>query len=256
MTYNIRGCVGADGRCEPQRVAEVIRSFRPDVVALQEVDVGQGRSGNLDQAQHLAQLTDLSAHFTSARETGGGRYGNAILTHHPYELRAEGILPVRRGEVRAAQWLRLSLPEGYLDVVNTHLSLHFFERLAQARALFSDDPALPELGREPAPFAALHGTLDRLILCGDFNCGALSPIYFWLRHRLRDAQRAGGRSAQATWPARYPLLRLDHVWLGRDLLVDRVEVPRNRMVRMASDHVPIVVDLTLETATASDSGTA
>jgi endonuclease/exonuclease/phosphatase family metal-dependent hydrolase len=251
MTYNIRGCVGADGKCEPSRVADVIRSVEPDVVALQEVDVGQGRSGNLDQAQHLAELTNLSAHFTSARETGGGHYGNAILTHHPYELRAEGILPVRRGEVRAAQWLRLSLPEGYLDVVNTHLSLHFLERLAQARALFSDDPALPELGREPAPFAALSGTLDRLILCGDFNSGPFSPIYFWLRHRLTDVQRAGGRSARATWPARCPLLRLDHVWIGRDLRVQRVEVPRNAGTRIASDHLPIVVDLAIETGKAS-----
>jgi endonuclease/exonuclease/phosphatase family metal-dependent hydrolase len=246
MTYNIRGCLGADGQCEPSRVADVILEHEPDVVALQEVDVGQGRSGGLDQAQRLAELTDLSAHFTSARETGGGRYGNAILTHHPYQLQAEGILPVRRGEVRAAQWLRLSLPDGYLDVVNTHLSLHFFERLAQARALFSDDPALPEAGREPAPFPALRGTLDRLILCGDFNSGALSPLYFWLQHRLQDAQRAGGRSARATWPARYPLLRLDHVWVGQDLHVERVEVPRTAATRVASDHLPIVVDLAIE----------
>lgn len=251
MTYNIRGCVGADGKCDASRVADVIRAVDPDVVALQEVDVGQGRSGNLDQARHLAELTNLSAHFTSARDTGGGQYGNAILTHHPYELRAEGILPVRRGEVRAAQWLRLSLPQGHLDVVNTHLSLHFLERLAQARALFSDDPALPEAGREPAPFIALRGTLDRLILCGDFNSGALSPIYFWLRHRLLDVQRAGGRSARATWPARCPLLRLDHVWVGRDLRVERVEVPRTRDTRVASDHLPIVVDLAIETGKAS-----
>jgi endonuclease/exonuclease/phosphatase family metal-dependent hydrolase len=249
MTYNIHACVGADGRCEPARIAEVIHEYEPDVVALQEVDVGQGRSGGLDQARRIAELTNLSAHFTSARETGGGRYGNAILTHHPYELRAEGILPVRRGEVRAAQWLRLSLPEGYLDVINTHLSLHFIERLAQARALFSDDPTLPELGREPAPFAALSGTLDRLILCGDFNSGPLSPIYFWLRRRLLDAQRAGGRSARATWPARCPLLRLDHVWLGKDLSVERVEVPKSRATRLASDHLPIIVDLTIRSST-------
>jgi endonuclease/exonuclease/phosphatase family metal-dependent hydrolase len=252
MTYNIHGCVGADGRCEPERVAEVIRRFGPDVVALQEVDVGQGRSGGLHQARHIADLTNLSAHFTSARQTDGGHYGNAILTHHPYELRAEGILPVRRGEVRAAQWLRLSLPEGYLDVVNTHLSLHFFERLAQARALFSDDPALPESSRETAPFAALRGTLERLILCGDFNAGALSPIYFWLHRRLLDAQRAGGRSARSTWPARCPLLRLDHVWIGKDLRVERVEVPRDRGIVTASDHLPIVVDLTIETGKGSD----
>ena len=41
MTYNIRGCVGADGKCEPARVADVIRSVDPDVVALQEVDWGE-----------------------------------------------------------------------------------------------------------------------------------------------------------------------------------------------------------------------
>lgn len=252
MTYNIHGCVGADRRCQPERVAEVIHRFEPDVVALQEVDVGQGRSGHLNQARHLAELTNLTAHFTSARETDGGRYGNAILTHHPYELRAEGILPVRRGEVRAAQWLRLALPEGDLDVVNTHLSLHIRERFAQARALFSDDPALPEVSREPAPFAALRGRLDRLILCGDFNSSALSPIYFWLRHRLRDAQRAGGRSARATFPARYPLLRLDHVWIGKDLRVEHVEVPRDRDTMLASDHLPIVVDLGIKTGKSSE----
>jgi endonuclease/exonuclease/phosphatase family metal-dependent hydrolase len=251
MTYNIHGCVGADRRCEPRRVADVIHRFAPDVVALQEVDVGQERSGGLNQARHIADLTNLSAHFTSARETNGGHYGNAILTHHPYELRAEGILPVRRGEVRAAQWLRLSLPEGYLDVVNTHLSLHFFERLAQARALFSDDPTLPEASREPAPFAALRGRLDHLLLCGDFNAGAFSPIYFWLRRRLIDAQRAGGRSARATWPARCPLLRLDHVWIGKGLRVERVDVPRDPAIMTASDHLPIVVDLTIETGKGS-----
>src|SRR5688572_30579516 len=244
MTYNIRGCVGGDGRCQPQRVAEVIHRYRPDVVALQEVDVGQGRSGKLDQAQHLAQLTDLSAHFTSARAVGEGRYGNAILTHHPYELRAEGILPVRRGEVRAAQWLRLALDHGHLDVVNTHLSLHFWERLAQFRALFSDEPHSP-LGRHPAPFPALRGELDRLILCGDFNAGQLSPLCFLLRRRLRDAQSVRGRWTMGTFPSWFPLLRLDHVWIGKALQADKVIVPRDPLTRVASDHLPIVADLSL-----------
>jgi endonuclease/exonuclease/phosphatase family metal-dependent hydrolase len=244
MTYNTHGCVGTDGMCRPERIAEVIRHYRPDVVALQEVDVGQQRSGSLDQAQRIAELTDLSAHFTSARDVGEGRYGNAILTHHPYELRAEGILPVLRGEVRAAQWLRLQLEDGHLDVVNTHLSLHFLERLVQFRALFSDDPASP-IGRHPAPFPALRGALDRLILCGDFNAGVLSPLYFLLRRRLRDAQRLRGRWASATFPSWLPLLRLDHVWIGAALTAESVVVPRDALARVASDHLPIVVDLSL-----------
>jgi len=255
MTYNAHGCVGADGACRPDRIAEVIRSLSPDVVALQEIDVGQGRSGHLDQAQRLADLTGLSAHFTSARDTGGGRYGNAILTHHPYELRAEGILPVRRGEVRAAQWLRLELGDGHLDVVNTHLSLHFWERLAQFRALFSDDPHSP-MGQHPAPFPALRGELECLILCGDFNTGTLSPLYFLLRRRLLDAQRVHARLGRATWPARFPLLRLDHVWIGKAISVERVIVPQNPLTRAASDHLPIIADLWIHSSEGAPPDTA
>lgn len=250
MTYNTHGSVGRDGSCRPERIAEVIRRYSPDVVALQEVDVGQHRSGGHDQARVLAELTDLSAHFTSARESGGGRYGNAILTRHPYELRAEGILPVRRGEVRAAQWLRLSIDDGHLDVVNTHLGLHFWDRWLQFRALFGSAVAAP-IGVEPMPFPPLEGPLERLILCGDFNAGSFSPIYFMLRRRLRDAQRFGKHSARATWPARWPLLRLDHIWTGSELLVENVIVPRDRQVSEASDHLPIVADLVVAARAAS-----
>ncbi len=247
MTYNTHGSVGSDRRCRPERIAEVIRRFSPDVVALQEVDVGQLRSGGHDQAQLIAELTDLAAHFTSARESGGGRYGNAILTRHPYELRAEGILPVRRGEVRAAQWLRLSIDDGHVDVVNTHLGLHFWDRWLQFRALFGSAVAAPPSEVQPPPFPPLEGSLDRLILCGDFNAGRLSPIYFLLERRLKDAQRSGTRGAQATWPSRWPLLRLDHVWIGRELAIEDVIVPRDELVREASDHLPIVVDLRVAT---------
>ncbi|MET0411641.1 MAG: endonuclease/exonuclease/phosphatase family protein, partial [Polyangiaceae bacterium] len=68
MTYNTHGCVGSDGHCRPERIADVIRRQTPDVVCLQEIDVGRGRSGKLDQARHIADLTGLSAHFTSARD--------------------------------------------------------------------------------------------------------------------------------------------------------------------------------------------
>jgi len=244
MTYNTHGCVGSDGQCRPERIAEVIRRQAPDVVCLQEIDVGRGRSGKLDQARRIAELTSLSPHFTSARNAEEGRYGNAILSHHPYELRAEGMLPVRRGELRAAQWLELSLEDGPLDIVNTHLSLHFFERLAQCRALFSDCDAPPSASH-PAPFTALRGGLERVILCGDFNAGALSPSYFVLRRRLRDAQRAWS-TPRATWPARFPLLRLDHVWIGKDIGVAGVTVPCDALTKRASDHLPIVADLVIE----------
>ena len=44
MTYNVHGCSGMDGRVSPRRVAHVIRGQMPDIVALQEVDLGRRRS--------------------------------------------------------------------------------------------------------------------------------------------------------------------------------------------------------------------
>jgi endonuclease/exonuclease/phosphatase family metal-dependent hydrolase len=42
-------------------------------------------------------------------------------------------------------------------------------------------------------------------------------------------------------------LRLDHVWTGRELAIEDVIVPRDELVRAASDHLPIIVDLRVAT---------
>jgi len=47
MTYNVHRCVGVDGRADPRRIAEVIAAYQPDIVALQELDVGRLRTGAL-----------------------------------------------------------------------------------------------------------------------------------------------------------------------------------------------------------------
>jgi endonuclease/exonuclease/phosphatase family metal-dependent hydrolase len=44
MTYNVHGCVGTDGVHSPERIAEVIATYAPDIVALQELDAGRARS--------------------------------------------------------------------------------------------------------------------------------------------------------------------------------------------------------------------
>ena len=45
MTYNVHSCVGMDGKLDAERIARVIARARPDVVALQELDVGRARTG-------------------------------------------------------------------------------------------------------------------------------------------------------------------------------------------------------------------
>ena len=46
LTYNVHSCVGSDRRLDVGRVADVIAAEAPDIVALQEIDVGQRADAN------------------------------------------------------------------------------------------------------------------------------------------------------------------------------------------------------------------
>ena len=53
LCYNIHYGPGMDGLSEIQRLADVIKAAKPDLVVLQEVDVGVLRSGRVHQLQKL-----------------------------------------------------------------------------------------------------------------------------------------------------------------------------------------------------------
>jgi endonuclease/exonuclease/phosphatase family metal-dependent hydrolase len=93
MTYNVHRCVGADGRADPRRIAEVIAACQPDMVALQELDVGRLRTGGIDQAHVIAHLLGMSFHFHPALQVEDELYGDAILTALPMRLVKAGPLP-------------------------------------------------------------------------------------------------------------------------------------------------------------------
>ena len=62
VTYNIHRCVGVDRKLDVARVAETIGALEPDIVALQEVDVGRARSEGVDQAHEIAQRLKMTSH--------------------------------------------------------------------------------------------------------------------------------------------------------------------------------------------------
>lgn len=234
MTYNVHGCRGGDGRLKPERIVQVIASAAPDVVALQELDVGRARSRSLDQTAFLAQGLGMHAHFVSARPCDDGHYGNAILTRLPSRAVHTGSLPRLDGtcEQRAAQWVRVDSAFGPVDVLNAHFGLRRDERALQTADLLGPEwCASPELGA-------------RAVLCGDLNSTPRSFVYSSFSTRLRDAQLAARRGrASPTFPALLSLVRIDHVFVTETLAVERVDVPSSLLARVASDHRPLVVDL-------------
>lgn len=231
MTYNAHSCVGTDGKLSPARIAEVIARADPDVVALQELDAGQSRSASVHQPAWLAEQLGMFVHFTPARCCNEGHYGNALLTRHPFSVLSEGGLRRRRDEERAVQWLKIRIGGSEVSVMNTHLSVHFRDRLLQIEQL---------LGAEWLANAESHVPL---VICGDLNSSRFSPVYRRLQKDLVDAQRANGRRALPTWPSRLPLFRIDHLFTSPSLRVIRCEVRRDSLSMVASDHLPLLAEL-------------
>lgn len=231
MTYNVHSCVGTDGKLAPERIAEVIARSGADIVALQELDALQERAGGMHQPEWLAERLKMLVHFTPARASGDGQYGNAILSRYPFSVLSEAMLARRGGEQRAVQWLKVSIAGLDVNVMNTHLSIQFRERLMQIEQL---------MGAEW--LAKADGALP-LVVCGDLNASRFSPVYRRLRRDLVDVQRANGSRAAATFPSRLPLFRIDHLFTTKNIGVSRCEVRRDALSTVASDHLPLLAEL-------------
>lgn len=228
-TYNIHGCVGVDGRCDPSRTAAVLREIAPDIACLQEVDARRRFVPSLDQWAYLGEATGLSV--VAGRRVGErlGRFGNAILTRFPVLSVRTIDLSVGDYEPRGAIDADLIIGERVLRVLATHFGLRLAERRWQAARLIA------ALGEAPASNRPVP---DAILLMGDLN--------EWRGRRggLRALDRRLGPGAvPRTFPSWMPVLPLDRIYAAGPAVLRRVEVYRSPLARLASDHLPLVADL-------------
>lgn len=238
VTYNVHRCVGNDRRLDVARVAAVLAELQPDIVALQELDVGRRRTNHVDQAHEIAQRLAMTHHFHAAMQVEEERYGDAILTVYPERLVKAGPLPglprVRGLEPRGALWVEVEIDGRPVQIVNTHLGLVPREQQLQAAALAGPG----WLGHPDC-----HGPA---ILLGDFNATASSVVYRTLVKRLQPArQLAPRKSPTSTFPSQLPVLRIDHLFVSPGVEVHDVTAPFTPLTRVASDHLPLVMDFAL-----------
>jgi endonuclease/exonuclease/phosphatase family metal-dependent hydrolase len=242
LTYNVHRCVGVDRRLDVGRVAEVIAAQAPDIVALQELDVGRARTGGVDQAHRLAQRLGMAFHFNAALRVEEELYGDAILTALPERLIKAGPIPTHPRfsglEPRGAVWIAVTIGGRELQVINTHLGLAPREQRAQALHLAGDE----WLGSAQRP----------VLVVGDMNATARAGAYRTFAARLTESRRAARLSPRTpTFPSTYPVLAIDHVFVSEGVGVERVRTPLDPLSRLASDHLPLVVDFGLADLPAS-----
>ncbi len=238
LTYNVHRCVGADRRLDVARVADVIAALAPDIVALQELDVGRMRTNGVDQAHEIARRLEMAFHFHPAMKVEDELYGDAILTRYPERKIKSAALPghgrVSQLEPRGALWVSIEIDGREVQVFNTHLGLVPREQRNQANALVG-----PEWLGHPE-------RTGPTILLGDFNVTSRSEVFRTLAKTLQPARhRTLKPSRSATFPSVLPVMRIDHLFVSDDVKVLDVFAPYDRLTRLASDHLPLVMDFEL-----------
>ena len=233
VTYNVHKCRGMDRRVRPDRIVEVLRELRADIVALQEVVSVQGYSVEQDQARFVADALGFHFAFGENRLHQGGRYGNVVLTRFPiqshrnYDISAGGR--ERRGCLRAD----LCFEDSTLHVFNVHFGTRFFEQRRQVRKLIDEGIVTSD---------DLFG--PRIVL-GDFNEWLRGSVTTTMSTHLNKANIRRNLRRSHTYPGPFPIFRLDHIYHDRALRLKRLYRHKSRTALVASDHLPLVADLSV-----------
>jgi endonuclease/exonuclease/phosphatase family metal-dependent hydrolase len=118
------------GKIDIDGIVNAINKVKPDVVALQEVDVNTQRSGKIDEATLIAEKLGMQVFFAKAIDYDDGEYGLAILSKFEmsnHEINRLSLKADAKAELRILQTVILNLPKGkkikfgntHLDVLNT-----------------------------------------------------------------------------------------------------------------------------------------
>lgn len=238
MTWNIHA-----GHGNLAGIANTIADIKPDIVALQEVDVRWSeRSAFVDQVDSLSKLLHMEARFApiysypdSAGTNPPREFGVAILSRFPVRaFKNHSITRLSTQEQNASPSTAPGFLEAVIDVngtlvhgFDTHLDYRAITRIRQV-----------QVGEMLQVMKAVN---EPIILFGDMNAmpaaAELEPLFQFLRDAAPNGNTAG------TYPADAPRERIDYVFVSRSFRIDNVRI----LPSAASDHRPVAVGLSLMT---------
>lgn len=221
LSYNIHRCYGRDGQYNPQRIKQVLKNSGASIIALQEVELLEKGQDILEYFCEDSPWQAIPG-LTMSRQSG--HYGNALLTSLPIVDIKRIDLSQPGREPRGAIQVKVRYQDLDLDVTTTHLGLRAAERFKQINYLISM--------LEHNPFA------DIQILLGDINVWL--PWSKTLRVVLKHFRHA---PAAASYPAGFPLLALDRIWITPNSQFKYIKTIKNPLTHISSDHLPLLARL-------------
>jgi len=223
------------GRLEP--VLEAVRRHRSDLVVFCEA------RRDPDDPKSIGLQKELRTTFSTGEFAGWHSVGSAeVFLASRWPLTAESIeaLPhsVNRDKVRA----RVEAPWGSFWLAGVHFSKSF-----QPQTIPRQRTRLPRYlersyrGRtlQMQDVLAWTDVDEPLILAGDFNTPPAGRHYDLFARRYEDAFPQAGWGWGLTYPAAFPLVRIDYLWHTREWRTVGFRTDRSAI----SDHRSLVVDL-------------
>ncbi len=223
MTYNIHH--GNDDKEVNQlrAIADLILKSGADIVGLQEVDSVCIRSGRVDQAKALAELTGMHYAYVRHFAFEGGSYGLALLSKYPISKLTNHRLPIAStipNETRALLTAEVQVSPKKKWLVGV---AHFDYRDADSRI---------NQAKQTTSIYKKSGLPG--ILLGDMNAEPDSEPIAILSKIFQDTQP----SDYLTYPANSPIKKIDYIFVDirqKFRILEKSVLPVN-----FSDHRPAI----------------
>lgn len=221
MSYNIHNGIGMDGKTDYQRIADVIMNVQPDIVAVQEADSVTTRSQGIFVLKTIADEVLMYPVFASAIDYQGGKYGIGVLCKEkPVSVRT---IPLPGREEKRVV---LIVEFNKYTVACTHFSLTAEDRKASARILSGI------IKEQRKPF----------FLAGDMN----APYESEEQEILRENLAVLTNYKQPTFPSDKPEKCIDYIYGTKDTSAYSALTRRVVDEKVASDHLPVFVDVRIK----------
>ena len=229
LTVNIhKGYTAFRGRDMLQDLREAVRAVASDLVLLQEVS---GRHDGLGsaQAEYLADTLWRDHAWARNALVRNGGHGNAVLSRWPILRHVNHDVTQPGAEPRGLLHCLVDLAGTPLHAICVHLGLSEAHRRGQLASLC-------EVVARQVPADA------PLVVAGDFNdwrCRAdvqLAPA------GLQDVHRHAHGEHARSFPAHWPLLRLDRIYVRGVATHRPLPLPRRPWARL-SDHAPLAAEI-------------
>ena len=264
MTYNIgnfKPYFGIDK--DPVRAvatgAELIDSLAPDIICLQEFQSTPACPREMFDTLLTSRKYRgvVSLRLTTHPKQGHG-VGNAIYTR--YKIIRSGVIDNATeldSTACIAQWADLMIGDDTVRVVNNHLRTTMITQNDQEYLVSGDFIEDGSMEREDklrsiADRFQLNSQIRadqadtisrfvaaspyRVIVCGDFNDGAMSYTYRRIGRKMDDTFVEAARGKTNTYRGFFNLLRIDFIFVDRRFEVLSYSSPRLGV----SDHYPVV----------------